>query len=316
MFHSRRILTKCRFWAWLSLISLLLMAQFAHAQVTPWVDVVQRNGHLFVETEIAGIPGYALIDTGAQINGINKQFLEDNDLSYATSGKIKMAGAFGTAYRDIYREIPATIFGTELNFTDLTETNIGPAENQLILGAGFLKLLIFQFDYPNQQMRAMARESIELKQLRNVASKKDPAGGSPIVKVRLNDEKDVWLLLDTGYSGGIFLDRKFAKKQNWLDRYDSIDGESRGVISSAKMQRFNLPTMTLGDYQIENPIISVPADGEDAEFFRKTNVNGTKVQGSQRKAQGILGYDVLKHFILTIDYRQGYVHVEPGSARE
>jgi len=278
------------------------------------VDILLHNGHLFVESEIAGIPGYSLIDTGADINGINKQFLEENDLSFPKAGEIKVFGAFGSAYRDTYKEIPAKIFGTELKFTDLTETNLGPAENQLILGAGFLKLLIFQIDYPNQKIRAMSRESIQLKKLRNVESKRDLYRKSPIVKVRLNDEIDVWLLLDTGYTGGILLDRQFVKKQGWLERHESIDSEARGVISSGNMERFNLPSMLFGGYRIENPIISMPGEGEDMAFFGKQNVYGNRVRYRTRKAQGILGYDVLKHFVLTIDYKNGYVHVEPESS--
>jgi len=313
LIHSRRKSTRRRVLVWLLTTGLIVIGQSAIAQVTPWTDILLYNGHLFVETEISGIPGYALIDTGAEINGINEQFLKTNDLSFPKGKEIKVYGAFGTDYRNTYREIPVEIFGTELNFADLTEINLGPAENQLILGAGFLKLLIFQIDYPNQQMRAMSRETIELKKLRNVNSKKDPMGKSPIVKVRLNDEKDVWLLLDTGYNGGILLDRRLVKKLGWLDHYESIDEEVRGVVSSGTMQRFNLPVMSLGNYEIENAIISVPAEGEDIEFFRKTNFTGTRVQTRQQKAQGILGYDILKHFILTIDYKNGYVHVEPGS---
>ncbi len=295
---------------------LLIIGQSVSAQVTPWVDILLHDRHLFVETEISGIPGYALIDTGAGINGINARFLEANDLSFPKGKEIKIYGAFGSAFRDTYKEIPVKIFGTELKFSDLTETNIGPAENQIILGAGFLKLLIFQIDYPNQRMRAMSRETIELKKIRNVDSRKDPTGNSPIVKVRLNDEKDVWLLLDTGFTGGVLLDRKLVKSLRWLDQYESIDGEARGVVSSGKMQRFNLPVMSLGDFEIENASILVPAEGEDIEFFRKTRLNGTKVQRRQRKAQGILGHDILKHFILTIDYKNGYVHLEPGSGTQ
>lgn len=40
--------------------------------------------------------------------------------------------------------------------------------------------------------------------------------GVPIVKIRLNNEEDVWLLLDTGNSGGVMLERSVAIANDWL----------------------------------------------------------------------------------------------------
>lgn len=307
--------TACKLAILASQVAFLLgvLCESALPQVTPWVDITLRNGHLFVDSEIAGIPGYSLVDTGAEINGINERFINANSLSFRKGDEIKILGAFGASYRDTYREIPVQIFGTVLDFTNLTDLDLGSPDLQLILGAGFLKLLVFQIDYPNERMRAMSREGIDLKKLRNVDSKKELYGSSPIVKVRLNDEKDVWLMMDTGNSGGVLLDRKIAKKQGWLKRFASETGESQGVVTTGRMERFNLESLEIGGFKIENPIVSVPADGEEFEYFRQDNMMGTKLKTRQRKAQGILGYDVLKHFILTIDYRKGYIHMEPGT---
>jgi len=293
----------------------LVVAQSATAGVTQWVDIDVINGQLLVETEIAGIPGHALIDTGSNLNGINSRFLAATGLSFPKGKKVKISGAFGTSYRNSYREVPVKIFGTEVNFVDLVELNLRSPETQLTLGAGFLHLFIFQFDYPNRRMRAITRDSLDLKKLKNVESKGNPRGGSPIVKVRLNDEIDVWLIMDTGSSGGILVDRSLAEKQKWLDRYSTIEGFSVGVNSSGRMQRFNLPSMTFGGFEIENPIVSVPVEGETIALFEKETFAGSRLQ-RPRKAQGLLGYDVLKHFVVTVDYRGGHVHLEPGSSSQ
>lgn len=283
----------------------------AVAAVTEWVDIELHDGHLFVDTEIQGVPGRALIDTGAGVNGINAAFLSSVEHSFGRSGTVQISGAFGTSERDVYRNVPVKIFGTELKFADLVELDIGSPDLQLILGAQFLQLFIFQFDYPNQRMRLITRDSLDLKKIKNVDSKKDPRGGAPIVRVRLNDERNVWLILDTGASGGILLDRAIAKKEDWLERYPSIDGAASGVNTQARTQRFNLPEMTFGVFEIENPIITVAEEGVDLAFLEgKTSLGSRIPKGHQ--AKGLLGYDVLKHFVVTIDYKAGHVHIAPG----
>lgn len=306
--HSRLLVC----FSWCLLTCCFAVAQPANAGgATAWVDIDLIDGHLLVDSEIAGIPGHALIDTGAESNAINGRFLAASDLSFPTGRKVKIVGAFGTAERNTYREIPVKIFGTEMNFADLVEVNTRP-ETQLIIGAGFLKLFIFQFDYPNQRMRMITRDSLDLKKLKNVESKRDSRGGSPLVKVRLNDEVNVWLVMDTGASGGILLDRSVAVRKDWLDRYPTLDGVSSGANTRARLQRFNLPGMTFGEFEIENPIISVPVEGKEIALFETTTPIGTRVPRG-RKAKGLLGYDVLKHFVVTIDYKNGHVHIEPGS---
>jgi len=291
----------------------LIFTQAASAGVTQWVDIEVINGHLMVDTAIAGIPGRSIIDTGASVNAINGRFLEAQDLSFPKGEQVKIIGVHSTSLRNSYRTVPVNIFGSEVDFKGLVDLDFGPPEIQMILGAGFLRLFVFQIDYPNQRMRAITRDSVDQKTINNVKSIRDPQGGAPIVKVRLNDEKDVWLVMDTGNSGGILLQRSLAKKQKWLDRYSTVDGFSVGVNSGGRMQRFNLPRLTFGGFEIENPIVSVPAEGETIDLFKNVTFTGSRLQRSRSKAKGLLGYDVLKHFVVTVDFKSGRVHVEPGN---
>ncbi len=201
----------------------LLLSHLAAAEVTEWVDIEVNDGQLLVDTEIAGVSGHALLDTGAEINAINRLFLDAENLTFPKGRKVQIAGVNKTSYRNSYPSVPVKIFGTELDFNDLVEIDLGSPDTQLIIGAGFLKLFIFQFDYPNQRMRMITRDSLDLRKLSNVTSRKDRSGTSPIVKVRLNDEKDIWLMMDTGFNGGILVERSLAKKHGWLDRYATSD---------------------------------------------------------------------------------------------
>lgn len=119
-------------------------------------------------------------------------------------------------------------------------------------------------------------------------------------------------MLDTGSQGGVLLERATAKKFDWLEKYPLADGASRGVNAAARMERFNLPTMTFGPYELESPVVSVPAEGESLEMLRTESRTGSLIRGSRGMADGLLGYDVLKHFVVTIDYRTGSVHIVAG----
>lgn len=279
------------------------------------MDFESLNGHIVIDSEIAGIPGRTMIDTGAQLNGINARFLEDSGLSFPGAGTMKIVGAFGTADRKVFQSIPVTVFGKEIKFAGLVEFEIGRPELQLILGASFLQNFVFQFDYPNERMRIITRDSLNLKKVRNIKSKKSPDGGAPLVKVRLNDEVDAWLIFDTGSAGGILLERSVAAKRKWLDRYPSTDTRGAGVNSSTDLQTFALPSMTIGPFELENLMTRVPYEGDTIALFERETYTGSHIPRST-KAKGILGYEVLKHFIVTIDYKTGYVHLEAGSRVE
>jgi len=74
------------------------------------------------------------------------------------------------------------------------------------------------------------------------------------------------------------------------------------------VERFNLPELTIGPIVLENVVVIVPGEGE------KTNVGqdviaklGTRIK--ETASDGILGYDVLKHFVVTIDYKRSFLHL-------
>ncbi|MEC7380504.1 MAG: aspartyl protease family protein [Pseudomonadota bacterium] len=206
------------------------------------------------------------------------------------------------------------MFGFDTELQDVADLNLGRPELELILGAGFLRQFIVQFDYPNQRMRLLTRDMADMKKLSNVKSKPDQETGSVLAKVRLNDEHNTWLMVDTGATGSTLLDRGIATKRGWLNKFPNEVVLGRGVISAGQLERFRLPSLKIGDFEIADTLVSVPAAGQKLELFRKETRTGSNLKRIQSKSKGILGYDVLKHFVVTIDYRIGKVHLEPGAA--
>lgn len=291
--------------------SLINSAQLAHAGVTEWMDLRVVNGFLMVETEIAGIAGLSMVDTGSQVTGINSRFLESEGLSFKKDRMVTIEGVYGKDKRSTYREVTATIFGAPVTITRLVDLELGEPNIQLLLGAGFLNSYIFQFDYTNERMRLVTRDSVDLKAIKNVDAKTDRDSGSLLVRVGLDEDTKAWLLMDTGSNGGILLDRALARRLDWLDTYPRVDGVASGAISSGEMEYFRVPSIQIGPYEIENVLVSVPAPGESPEFFETSAETGSRL-ASRKSAAGLLGFDILQHFVVTIDFDRGYVHFYPG----
>lgn len=292
-------------------LSLVNSFQPAHAGVTDWMDIRVVDGHLMVETEVAGIAGLSIVDTGATSTSINARFLETEGLSFKTGQKVTVTGVFGKSKRTTYREIPGAIFGAPVTFLDVVDLDLGGPDIQFLLGANFLKGFIFQFDYTNGRMRLLTRDTVDLKEIQNVDAKKDRDGGSMVVRVKLNDDANAWLLMDTGSTGGILIERSLAKRLDLIESEESVDGVSSGVISSGEMEYLRVPLVQVGPFELENVLVSIPAPGESLEFFETITPTGTRM-ARRNTTDGILGYDILQHFVVTIDYQRGYVHFYPG----
>ncbi|TWX74216.1 aspartyl protease family protein [Colwellia sp. C1TZA3] len=135
----------------------------------------------------------------------------------------------------------------------------------------------------------------------------DKYSRQPIVNVQLNNEKSVWLVLDTGNSGGLMLKRTAAKHFDWLSKFEIKSGISNGVNASGLHEVFRLPVMKIGPYELENVLTSVPGKDQSANLSSQGSRLGSRMKGENIK--GLLGYDVLKHFIVTIDYKGGHMHI-------
>ncbi len=287
----------------------LLIALGCGSLAYAWEPMVLENGHIRVKSSIGGIEGFSIIDTGAEMNAINSIFLHVHKLDFPRGDtKVKVGGVYGEEIRRTYRRVPVTIWDTEIPFRDLVDVNLRNKDMQMLLGAGFIANFIWQFDYPNKRMRVFPRDAIDMKKAANIDGMRDPAGGSPLVKVKL-DGKSVWLTLDTGAASGIVLDRAVAVKQKWLEKYETTTSTSYGAVSSGQKVSFNIESLEIGPFELGNPIVSVPPKGERWNMFERRATTGSNVRRSRGKSRGLLGFDVLKHFVVTIDYKTGQVHL-------
>ncbi len=292
----------------ISFLLLYLFSSFSFSNITPWMNFELAGGHVKIPVAIAGIEGYAILDTGAQINSINSAFLKKNNLVFQQGKKVNIKGVFGIQKHASYNNVPTELFGTKFDLDNLVEGFLGNNENQLLLGAGFFRQYVVQLDYPKRKIRLIARDAIDMKKLANVKMKYDKSSGQPIVNINLNGDTSAWLVLDTGNSGGLMIKRSTADHNGWLEKFPLVSNLSGGINSLGVVESFRLPIMKIGPYELENVLTSVPAKGQSANI----STRGSKGIGSSIKSKsikGLLGYDVLKHFIVTIDYKGGRMHI-------
>jgi hypothetical protein len=301
------------FWMLAACLNLALIdaVQPAHAGATEWMDIRIVEGFILVETEVAGVTGFSMIDTGASIEAINANFLEANDLKFKKDRKITLEGVFEKREVSSYREISASVFGSPVVFTRLIELDLGAPDIQLLIGSNFVDNYIFQFDYVNERMRLITRDALDLKAIRNVEAKLDRGNDKLLVRVGLEEDEETWLAMDTGSNGGVLINRSLASRLDWLDNYERVTGTAGGALGSGDMEYFRAPLITVGPFELENVLVAIPVAGGSTELFDNPAETGSRI-ASRKRSAGLLGYDVLKHFVVTIDYDRGHVHFYPG----
>lgn len=288
-------------------ITFILLTFNCSAGVTNWIDFNLERGHVKIPATIAGIDTYAILDTGSQLNAINKAFILKHDLTFDKGSKIRVQGVFGINNKTTFNNVPISFFGIKTELDKIAEVDLGYHTNGLLLGGGFFNKFVTQLDYPNKKMRLISQNSIDISKLKNIEIQRQKGTGMPIVKIGLPNNKHLWLLFDTGNAGGMVVERKVAKRMGWLEEIDRQSSISMGVNAVVSTESFRIPSLTFGPFELEDVLVTIPAEGINSYLESQYKSSGSRIRG--RKVQGIIGYDVLKHFLITIDYKRGYAHI-------
>jgi len=288
----------------------VLWSGFSWAGVSPWIPFESDRGHITIPVTLNGEESRAILDSGANGNAISERFLAAHEGQFQHGRKVQVTGVLGTRDVRLADGINVGMFGANFTLGDLMPTRIYSFD--LIVGLPFFQNFIWQIDYPNSRLRIISHDSFDLRPHANVKMKRVGGRGAPVVKVRLNDEWSPWLLLDTGNSGGVFIKRGDAQRFDWLDTFATVKGRVRGVNTVGETESLKLPQMTIGPFTLENVKVTVQAEGEKTNVGRDSRIRtGTRLQKAE--SEGILGYDVLKHFVVTIDFKRSLLNLEPAA---
>lgn len=287
--------------------TLFFSTNTAVAAVTDWVPFTLHNGHIKIPITISGIETHALMDTGAQLNAINEAFIAKHELDYTRGGQIRVRGVFGEETKSMFNNVPVNIFGFDTDLDSLTPVSLGHHSTGLLIGAGFFSSFIVQLDYPNSRMRLLSKDTVNLREFENIRMESQQGSGEPLVQVSFGaDSSPFWVLLDTGNNGGLLIDRSLANRLSLVDE-NTASSISSGVNATASVASLRVDEFVFGPYTLENVLVSFPEEGVNANLSDQYSFTGTRIKS--RRQRGILGYDILKHFVVTLDYASGHAHI-------
>ena len=290
---------------------LLCFSTSVSASISAWVPVEIDNGRVLMDITLNGKPAKAMLDTGATHNGVSQAYLENNEGEYTRGKWIELQGIKEDYETNEINGLKVGMFGTEIDLNNLWPMTVEGAD--LIIGVPFFEQFVVQIDYPGQRIRIADHKTLDLRKFSNVEMKWSTSSLSPMLRVDLNGEKDAWLDLDTGNTGGVFMLRNHAEDLGWLERYPSVGGTIVGISGEeARTDSFKVPALTLGPFEMENVTVTVPAEGEHLYLSTSRSVeDSTRSRIKKgRKSEGQLGYDLLRHFIVSIDYKRELVNLD------
>jgi predicted aspartyl protease len=295
----------------LLLILSLFVSADLFAVITRWQDVEIVNGRVIVEVDIAGVPAKALLDSGATGMVINPSFLKENSIPYIEGREYISVGAHGKFKSHMIKEIDVTIFGKRFPLRDVRAFTKA-RDYQLLIGLPFLKLMIVQIDYPNKRIRFFSHNTIDLKSQANVDIKHGNRETKLVASVELEGGEKVDLLYDTGSTAGLVIDHHFAEKRGWLEKYNVGTGSLAGIGNKLTVEKLRLPYLKLGPYVLEYVKAVTPKEKNMPTNYsqkKDRSVTGTRISDGAAYI-GILGGDVFKHFVVTLDAKNALMHID------
>jgi hypothetical protein len=280
----------------------------ALAGVSAWVPLEVRDGKLIFPVEIAGVAGNAMFDTGAEGSSVSTDFVARAGLALA-GPKYMVRGAGSTDHTvSSVSTLRIELFGADFKLRAVPAL---PHGEDLIIGVGFLKAGVLQLDYPNGRMRLATRDAVDLARVSNVAMKLEEGTALPAIEVTIDGMRR-WMLFDTGNTGPIIARRALAEQGDWIARFKRAESAFTDINAAVvATDLLVLPSVKIGPYELEGVPVAIPAEGADlflSERERLGPVQGSHIKRGVRTS-GIVGYEVLRHFVVTVDYERQEMHV-------
>ncbi len=280
----------------------LLLASAAQSapSVTKWFEFELHGGHIVVPVKVAGVDTHALLDTGASVHMLNREFAEAHGIAFSSSAGLEVQAGHSRERVPTARNLPIELFGAGVELKLVAVFDVPFAD--LVIGTGVLRSFVMQIDYANSRIRFLSHDAVDLAQSKNLEMKKSGFNGSPAVRATLDGE-DVWLMLDTGYQGPLILNSSFAPARGWAEAEGTLSLDALGAVRG--MDRRRVPLLQLGPYDLRGVVAELPSEGRLPPALLASGAGRVSLAG-------ILGAGVLRHFVVTIDLKHTKGHIAPS----
>lgn len=332
--------------AWSGGLLLLAWLSAAALNAEQWIPIEVRDGLLTFSAVVEGVETRAVLNTSAPYSSVDAAFAQRIGLTLSGRRQRISSSFSGSKVVASEAQLDIELFGEKTVLRD-TPALYHP-DTPLQLGAEFLEPFVLQIDYPSSRIRILPRSAADLRKKDNVpmraaegsclrnrtsSSSGDIASGIndfsregfprrgestedtpclPTVQAVFPGGKKLWLLLDTGASGPVVVSRAIAKREGWLDAHRSGSSASSDVFGTrVALDLLVLPSLKLGPFELGDVPVAVPGKGERLFSGNETWARvetGTHVTHGAR-ASGRIGYDALRHFVVTIDLERELMQI-------
>ena len=268
-----------------------------------WIPFENRNGLILLDVTVNGHEARATLDSGANLGAVSEGFAERVGIEADYSQELQIVGLHGG--QSVYA---ARRFDLEMggNVVPVTGLPLVPGDSfDVLIGRPMFDHGIVQIDYPNQRVRFLRAGSVDFESNVNVRRDRE---GQILVEATINDQSAL-LLFDTGNSGVTLLTRQFVRRHE-LDEFEvpAAHVHGRGIVESGDINLLRLDSARIGPF---------PFDGFLAGYLPEAKgwldgqrpVPGTRIRQRHANFDGMLGYEVLYNFLVTIDFSNSRLHL-------
>jgi hypothetical protein len=268
------------------------------------------NNLIILKAKLNGEPINFLLDTGVNKTKVFGQVKDSTRLEDAEFISLRSLGSPDPvkAYMTLNNSIDfGPITGENQEVYYITDTRFDLASKlgvnvQGIIGYEFLKDFIFRLNYSKKHLRIYQHDKFNRKlrgfdkiDFRLIRKK-------PHIKLTtkfLNStSKDLIFLLDTGSGDAfwVFEDRGIKAPENSF-----ADFVGYGLESAIQGRRSKMESVQIGDYELNEPRVA---------YIDSTSV---KLFTADRFKNGIVGAEVLRKFVIFLDYKNQKLYLRAGS---
>lgn len=278
-------------------------AHAAQPDVEGWIPFDGRNGRIVLQGSVHGESAQLILDSGATVGAVSAEFAERAGIESDRWQEFEISGVFDN------RRVPASQrFELELNESTISLIGLPIVPRggfDLLLGRPVFENAVVQIDYPNERIRFLDPDVIEFEG--NVEVRRG-LHGDLMLEVMLQDNR-AWLMLDTGNSGPTVLKRRFVQRHGLETKaIESIRMLGEGVINTGGTRMLQLENAAIGPFRFDNFLASY-IDESNRGMDHRHRIPGSRIRRERSRHDGLLGYEILKNFLVTADFKNARVHL-------
>ncbi len=263
-----------------------------------WIPFAESEDRPAIEVTINDKKTIALIDTAISVNAVSTEFAREAGIE---------PGPQTRSYRDIHdgKELPLSskfILDLGGNPVELENAAMVPAQGTgLIVGRPLLNMVVLQIDYPNRRLRFLPPDAAEFEGNVNIRRGRF---NQPMIETRINGKR-TWMTLDTSGKGVCLLTDRIVGKHKWRGPEVSVDAlRAAGLEVRPDVRTMQLDSLEFGPFHIKDVVAATPTGAEAAYDGYGAGRIHEKFGGD-----GILGFEIMRHFLVTIALGSDKVHL-------